>query len=298
MGTDASRREIRSALQRHGGVLRLRDHPDLRRAILHLSARGLLAAAYPGVYVAAGLRNDTDVRICAAALWRPDAVVIGRAAARVSFWDGLAVPVVELALPHAARSRPGVRFVQRVVPAPWRCHYRGVMMTSPPLTAVDLITDLGGAAISTALNRGVRLEQLEAALDEVPGRRGNRARRRMLRDYRGCPWSEAEQEVHRLMRSAGIRGWVANCPLFVLGGWHPIDVVFDELKVAIEIDGYAFHGRSAETRERYELDRAIASELVARGWRVLRFTWRQLTEQPDWVIATIRDALSQARRHG
>ncbi|CAN5470652.1 hypothetical protein BH20ACT19_BH20ACT19_06100 [soil metagenome] len=29
------------------------------------------------------------------------------------------------------------------------------------------------------------------------------------------------------------------------------------------------------------------------GWKVRRFTWRQLTEQPGWVAAKVRDALAQ-----
>ena len=83
----------------------------------------------------------------------------------------------------------------------------------------------------------------------------------MLRSYRGEPWSEAERRAHLLFRSAGIAGWVSNWPLVVDGDERILDLVFERLKVAIEIDGYAFHA----TRPRFETDRLVASWLTANG---------------------------------
>ncbi len=49
--------------------------------------------------------------------------------------------------------------------------------------------------------------------------------------------------------------------------------------MVVETDGHATHG----TRTAFEEDRASDAELATRGYRVLRFTWRQLTERPGWV---------------
>jgi very-short-patch-repair endonuclease len=59
---------------------------------------------------------------------------------------------------------------------------------------------------------------------------------------------------------------------------HP-DIVDRERRVVLEADSWEFHsGRDAFARDcrRYTL-------LVVRGWTVLRFTWRQVMHDPDFV---------------
>jgi hypothetical protein len=48
--------------------------------------------------------------------------------------------------------------------------------------------------------------------------------------------------------------------------------------------GYEFH--RAPTA--FEVDRERDVLLTTRGWRVLRFTWRHITERPAWVASAIR----------
>ncbi len=66
------------------------------------------------------------------------------------------------------------------------------------------------------------------------------------------------------------------------------DVVFEAHRVVIEIDGRAYH----VTADRFERDRERQNRLVAAGWTVLRFTWRDLTERPRYVIDTVRAILA------
>jgi very-short-patch-repair endonuclease len=58
--------------------------------------------------------------------------------------------------------------------------------------------------------------------------------------------------------------------------------------VAIEADGFAFHSGSEE----FQIDRERQNVIVLHGWQVLRFTWLDLTEYPDRVLAVIRAAIS------
>jgi very-short-patch-repair endonuclease len=44
-------------------------------------------------------------------------------------------------------------------------------------------------------------------------------------------------------------------------------------------------------RDQFETDRHRQNALVLFGWRPLRFTWRQIRQQPEYVAATIRGAL-------
>jgi very-short-patch-repair endonuclease len=53
--------------------------------------------------------------------------------------------------------------------------------------------------------------------------------------------------------------------------------------LVIETDGRATHA----TREAFESDRRRDQRLMLAGFRVVRFTWRQVTGQPATVAETI-----------
>jgi len=66
------------------------------------------------------------------------------------------------------------------------------------------------------------------------------------------------------------------------------DLVFESARLVVEIDGRAYH----VTPERFEHDRRRQNRLMAAGWTVLRFTWRDLTERQWYVIGTIESMLN------
>ncbi len=66
-----------------------------------------------------------------------------------------------------------------------------------------------------------------------------------------------------------------------------IDVAVPADKLAIETDGWAFH----HDQEVFQKDRVKQNEIALMGWQVLRFTWLDLTEYPQRVIAEIRLAI-------
>jgi very-short-patch-repair endonuclease len=63
--------------------------------------------------------------------------------------------------------------------------------------------------------------------------------------------------------------------------------VFEAERVVVELDGRAFH----TTSDRFERDRQRQNQLIGAGWTVRRFTWRDLTQRPAYVVATIRQLL-------
>ena len=67
-------------------------------------------------------------------------------------------------------------------------------------------------------------------------------------------------------------------------------MAFPELRIAIEVDGWAHHSDV----DRFRHDRQRQNTLVALGWTVLRFTWTDLTDRPAYVIATIRTLLHES----
>ena len=69
------------------------------------------------------------------------------------------------------------------------------------------------------------------------------------------------------------------------------DVVFRRLRLVIEVDGREFHSKA----EVFESDRHRQNLLVLRGWRVLRITWAMIQDEPDRVIAMVREAMALPR---
>jgi very-short-patch-repair endonuclease len=70
-------------------------------------------------------------------------------------------------------------------------------------------------------------------------------------------------------------------------GPYRIDLAFPSAKVAVEVDGWAWHIDA----ERFRNDRRKGNALVGAGWDLLRFTWHDLTQEPARVVAEIRRAL-------
>ena len=88
-----------------------------------------------------------------------------------------------------------------------------------------------------------------------------------------------------LIRRAGLPEPKVNHPL----GRYVIDFAWPREQVLVETDGYATHGH----RTAFERDRARDATLHAAGYVVLRFTWRQITEEPLEVIARLAQVLSR-----
>lgn len=65
-------------------------------------------------------------------------------------------------------------------------------------------------------------------------------------------------------------------------------MAFPDAKVAIEVDGWAFHSDA----EVFVSDRNRQNAISLLGWKVLRFTWFDLTVNPQRVLAEIKHALS------
>lgn len=282
-------------LEANGGVIAAHDHKPLRRTLSRLVAAGKLTRVLRGIYVKA---TDVATLITAVATAYPDAIFTGRTAAWLNGWTDVAPERITAI--HQGRSlrRGRIHLTHgRLDEGVWQ-ERRGIRVMTPAMTAIDLIPQIGAVLVDRflrgrdRLHDGNGLEQLRRALHLSPGRVGNGARRRVLDRSRHNAWSEAEREMHDLLDSACIRGWLANDTVIEDGRrLHP-DIVFRALRIIIEVDGYEFHS----SREAFEKDRERQNILVANGWSVYRFTWRMIVDQPQQVLGMIRRALRQASR--
>lgn len=123
------------------------------------------------------------------------------------------------------------------------------------------------------------------------GQRGAADLRALLNRALSGSRSEAEQRMGALLKRSGTGPWLANHPVRDESGRvvAEIDFAHEGLRIAIEVDGRAHH----TDRRSFEHDRVRQNALVVRGWLVLRFTWEQITQRPDEVIAAVCAAVLQ-----
>lgn len=270
-----------------GPLIARREHPDEQSTIDWALRTGQLRSVLPGVLLVPEIADDLRWRMAAVAAWNPEAVILGEAAAQVSFWPELRVTEIEVAARTSARAR-GFRFVDRTLPTELIDDSRQVRMAVPALAALDCIDTQDTDAIDRALrSRRITLPELWAALEATSGRAGNRKKRRALVDSRTQPWSAAERLAHRILLEGRIFGWKANHQVHVDGRPYFIDIAFAGQRLAVEIDGRLHE----DDPDIFENDRLRQNALVLTGWRVLRFTWAMLVTDPGYALAQIRSAL-------
>lgn len=132
-------------------------------------------------------------------------------------------------------------------------------------------------------------------LSDLAGHSGNARLQRLSRQLGDGAAAESERLLHRILRRAGIRQWAANHPVWSNGELIAVvDVALLEDRVAIEMDGWAFHSDV----DRFQRDRTRQNALVTAGWVVLRFTWADLTQRPDRVASLIKDQLARSADFG
>jgi very-short-patch-repair endonuclease len=66
-----------------------------------------------------------------------------------------------------------------------------------------------------------------------------------------------------------------------------VDFLWPDCRLIVEVDGYEYH----RARASFEADRARDAALTLQGYRVVRFTYRQVTEDPVRVAAALRKLL-------
>ena len=73
------------------------------------------------------------------------------------------------------------------------------------------------------------------------------------------------------------------------GDGFEVDFSWPDHRLIVETDGRAAHG----DRAAFESDRRRDQQLVAAGWRVVRFTWRQVAREPRAVAEILRRLLGE-----
>jgi very-short-patch-repair endonuclease len=228
---------------------------------------GRLHRIHRGVYAVGHNRLSYEGRCKAAVLaCGPGTVISHRTAA--ALWTMLPTQpnFLEVTVPtHGGRrKRQGIRLHRSTALHPADTTLRsGIPVTTPARTLTDLrrcatAQELGKAHREAEI-RGYRIDDLAHQPD--PTR------------------SELERRFLRLCR----RHHLPSPEVNVAVGEYVVDFLWHDRSLVVETDGYRYHrGRAA-----FKHDYRRQARLIALGYDVLRFTWYQVVDDPEEVIAAL-----------
>lgn len=153
----------------------------------------------------------------------------------------------------------------------------GVRVTSPARTLNDIAPRLTRAELARAVNdarlkAGLRLSQLEGTplrtlTDAAPTR------------------SVFEDAFLAFARRFGLPTPQINARV----AGYEVDVLFEDQKLILELDGYRYH----RDLESFERDRERDATTLAAGYEAIRLTWRRLVQNPKREAARLLLILAQ-----
>lgn len=245
----------------------------------------------PRVLLAAGHAFTDRARIRSAGLRAGEEASVSGATA--AWWHGMAARppsrmLITVPRRSGLRAIPGTTVRRRDLDTRDRLQVDGLWLPDLPLTALETAVRIpdGSVFLDRALQKHVAFPRVYRAYCRNLGTHGGAAIGRLLVAAADRGDSAAERLAIRLLRDAGITGWEHGLPF---GRWA-IDIAFPSARVAVEVDGWAWH----TDVDRFRADRHKGNALVRERWDLLRFTWHDLTLRPEYVLGEIRAALTAA----
>ena len=294
----------RIASKQHGVFTReqaLTSDLSLHR-IQHRLDRGQYLSLGSGAYLVAGTPNTWHRRVSAAVQSTgSDAAASHQTAAELLGLTSLRGKHVEVITPRWTREHRDFTVHESRDLIPEDVVIVDGMPTPVPART---IVDLGATArlwlIVSCLDTGLRkaivtLDEVEGFIARVArkGRRGVGVVRPLIRERRqwaGKTESELEDAFRRLVMLASLPLPVAQFEVVDRFGdfVSRADFAYPEARILIELDGEAYH-MDPETFQR-DRDKQNRAELL--GWRVLRYTWRDVIERRRVVEQQLRSVLA------
>ncbi len=171
---------------------------------------------------------------------------------------------VTVPTPAGRARRSGIRIHRS--PRVEATEHAGIRVTTPARTLSDIRPSLTPRAWRTAVEQAEILR-----LDTGP------------QAHAGPPTrSELEQRFLALVAAHGLPQPLVNTKVEGL----TVDFLWPAHRLIVETDGWETHG----TRTAFQRDRDRDATLTIAGYRVLRFSWRQVTRRPREVAAALRAA--------
>jgi hypothetical protein len=282
----------RIADRAHGVVTRaelLRAGVTRREIAGRLRSGGLLQV-HPGVYRVGHRAPSVEARYMAAVkACGHGARLRGAAAAHLLGILKGSPPPPEVVAPTRRRV-DGVRTHRSRHPYPANevTTWKGIPVTSPARTLVDLAATLSGDELALAFHlAGIRHHttptQVEAVLARRPNSPGAGKLRAVLGGEARVALSKLERRFLYRLRQAGLPLPMTNRP----AGGRLVDCRWPDHRLTVELDSYRYH----RSRYAWEQDRRREREAYARGDQFRRYTHRDVVERPGAMLAELRGLL-------
>jgi hypothetical protein len=255
-----------------------------------------------GVHVGASTALSLEVRARAALAIAPAGALLTHHTAGL-LWDAVVPhsPDLHVGMPRRDRMQVTGIAAHRYISMPEARHRRGLRVTSPERTFLDLaglltLVDLVVAGDSLVRKGHTTPQALRAVAAEFRGRGARRARQAAAL-VRAQVDSPMETRVRLLIVLAGLPEPVVNLAICEADGRvvYRIDLAFADVKVAVEYDGR----HHVERQEQWGRDLLRREELEADGWRFVVITAADVYKTPEQtlarIVATLRERGLRAR---
>jgi len=248
---------------------------------------GRLHRIHRGVYALGHTAIGVTGRVVAALLWAGPRALLSHTTA--AWWWGIITvepTVIYLSVPGRAKSTKGIR-VHRPRELEGTTHRR-LPVTTVSRTLMDISSMLQFRDLRKALAEADFLRLLDVGeLRATRGHPGGAKLTRALKRHQprlARTRSDLEIDFIELCEDHAL-------PMPEINSWRAgfmVDAVWESRRLVVEVDGGAAHGTPARAEE----DRRRELVLRGAGYRTIRYTYRQVTEDPEVVAEDLRAQLS------
>ena len=170
--------------------------------------------------------------------------------------------------------------------------WKGIPITSPPRTLVDLAAVLHAEALARACHEagvkyGTKPRHVEEVLKRKPNAKGAAKLRAILSGDQKVTLSKLERRFLKRLKEAGLLLPQTN----VVAGTKRVDCRWPEHRLTVELNSFTFHN----SRVSWEADYQREREARDRGDEFRRFTWTDVYENPDYMLRELTKLLSSGR---
>jgi very-short-patch-repair endonuclease len=264
-----------------------------RRAVQRRVEAGRLHALFHGVYRVGPALSPRTLEMGAVLACGACGVLSHRSAGAIWQCSAALAGAIEVSVSRSVRRRIKGVLVHRsrsLVPRDVTTREQ-LPITTPERTLLDLATVLPSTDLERAVARAeqaglVRIADLVQRVESSRGQPGVVAMRRLLQQVEvpALTRSEAEARLLELVRRGRLTRPQVNAAL----RGYEVDFLWLNERVVVEVDGFAYHS----SPRAFSRDRRRDAELAAAGFRVLRFTWDDIAQQPEATLVTLTRTLA------
>jgi very-short-patch-repair endonuclease len=260
-------------------------------------AHGGLNPLHRGVYAVGHRATTVESRWMAAVLAHgPHAALSHRSAGQLWGLHPRSRIAPEVTVPGSKKTKKGIVAHRGTLMRDEVVWVRGIPVTSVPRTMFDLAATRSEREVERAWNE-MEVRELRDRLSvphllqRYPGRKGSLVLARLAERKEvpvGITRNDLEEAFLALIDRFDLPRPRMNAHLAVRNRFYEIDCLWQDRRVAIELDGGAVHKTTKSFHDDRERDRILTAE----GFTTARITWDHIRDTPQEVAADLRRILT------